>query len=90
MKKIHINENQEKILTEHAEMLSLYDTDLGDFYDEEEEEYITKVSEKLDELIRGLFDLKEYIDNTPEYVSSERGEREIQRIKDTIETLTNG
>lgn len=90
MKKIHINENQEAVVNEEAKILNLYDTNLGDFYDEEEEEYITKVSEKLDELIRGLFDLKEYIDNTPEYVSSERGEREIQRIKDTIETLTNG
>jgi hypothetical protein len=90
MKKIHINENQEAIVNEDAKIVNLYDTNLGDFYDEEEEEYITKVSEKLDELIRGLFDLKEYIDNTPEYVSSERGEREIQRIKDTIETLTNG
>ena len=90
MKKVHINENQEAIVNEDAKIVNLYDTNLGDFYDEEEEEYITKVSEKLDELIRGLFDLKEYIDNTPEYVSSERGEREIQRIKDTIETLTNG
>lgn len=90
MKKVHINENQEVIVNEDAKIVNLYDTNLGDFYDEEEEEYITKVSEKLDELIRGLFDLKEYIDNTPEYVSSERGEREIQRIKDTIETLTNG
>ena len=90
MKKVHINENQEAIINEDAKIVNLYDTNLGDFYDEEEEEYITKVSEKLDELIRGLFDLKEYIDNTPEYVSSERGEREIQRIKDTIETLTNG
>jgi len=90
MKKVHINENQEAIVNEDAKIVKLYDTNLGDFYDEEEEEYITKVSEKLDELIRGLFDLKEYIDNTPEYVSSERGEREIQRIKDTIETLTNG
>lgn len=90
MKKVHINENQEAVVNEDAKIVNLYDTNLGDFYDEEEEEYITKVSEKLDELIRGLFDLKEYIDNTPEYVSSERGEREIQRIKDTIETLTNG
>ena len=90
MKKIHINENQEAIINEDGKIVKLYDTNLGDFYDKEEEEYVTKVSEKLDELIKGLFDLKEYIDNTPEYVSSERGEREIQRIKDTIETLTNG
>lgn len=63
---------------------------LGDFYDKEEEEYVTKVSEKFDELIKGLFDLKEYIDNTPEYISSERGEREIEIIKDSLETLLNG
>lgn len=64
--------------------------DLGGFFDEEEEEYVTKVSEKYDELIKGLFDLKEYIENTQEYVSSERGEREIEIIKDSLETLLNG
>lgn len=63
--------------------------DLGGFFDEEEE-YVTKVSEKYDELIKGLFDLKEYIENTQEYVSSERGEREIAIIKDSLETLLNG
>ena len=54
------------------------------------EKYITEVSEKFDSLIKGLFELKEYIDNTQDYVSSERGELEIERIKDTLETLLNG
>lgn len=64
--------------------------DLGGFFDDEEKEYVTKVSDRYDELIKGLFDLKEYIDNTQEYVSSERGEREIGIIKDSLETLLNG
>ena len=63
---------------------------LGDFDDEEEEKYVTEVSEKFDSLIKGLFELKEYIDNTQDYVSSERGEREIEIIKDSLETLLNG
>lgn len=63
---------------------------LGDFDDEEEEKYVTEVSEKYDSLIKGLFELKEYIDNTQDYVSSERGEQEIERIKDSLETLLNG
>ena len=90
MKKVHINESQETVVNEDAKILYLYDTNLGDFDDEDEEKYITEVSEKLDSLIEGHFELKEYIDNTQDYVSSERGELEIERIKDTLETLLNG
>lgn len=90
MKKVHINENQETVVNEDAKILNLYDTNLGDFDDEDEEKYITEVSEKFDSLIKELFELKEYIDNTQDYVSSERGELEIDRIKDTLETLLNG
>ena len=90
MKKVHINESQETVVNEDAKILYLYDTNLGDFDDEDEEKYITEVSEKFDSLIKGLFELKAYIDNTQDYVSSERGELEIERIKDTLETLLNG
>ena len=90
MKKVHINESQETVVNEDAKILNLYDTNLGDFDDEDEEKYITEVSEKFDSLIKRLFELKEYIDNTQDYVSSERGELEIERIKDTLETLLNG
>ena len=90
MKKVHINESQETVVNEDAKILNLYDTNLGDFDDEDEEKYITEVSEKFDSLIKGLFELKEQIDNTQDYVSSERGELEIDRIKDTLETLLNG
>ena len=90
MKKVHINESQETVVNEDAKILNLYDTILGDFDDEDEEKYITEVSEKFDSLIKELFELKEYIDNTQDYVSSERGELEIDRIKDTLETLLNG
>ena len=90
MKKVHINESQETVVNEDAKILNLYDTNLGDFDDEDEEKYITEVSEKFDSLIKKLFELKEYIDNTQDYVSSERGELEIERIKDTLETLLNG
>lgn len=90
MKKVHINESQETVVNEDAKILNLYDTNLGDFDDEDEEKYITEVSEKFDSLIKELFELKEYIDNTQDYVSSERGELEIDRIKDTLETLLNG
>ena len=64
MKKVHINENQETVVNEDAKILNLYDTNLGDFDDEDEEKYITEVSEKFDSLIKGLFELKEYIDKT--------------------------
>ena len=63
---------------------------LGDYDDEDEEKYITEVSERFDSLIKGLFELKEYIDNTQYNISSERGEREIEIIKDSLETLLNG
>ena len=90
MKKVHINESQETVVNEDAKILYLYDTNLGDFDDEDEEKYITEVSERFDSLIKGLFELKEYIDNTQDYVSSKIGELEIERIKDTLETLLNG
>lgn len=90
MKKIHIKKSQGVILEEDAKVVSLFGTDLGEFFDDEEEKYVKKVSEKYDELIKGLFDLKEYIDNTEDYIESERAEREIEIIKNSLETLLNG
>jgi len=90
MKKIHINENQESFVNESAKIVSLYDTDLGEYSDEEEEKYVTGVEERFDELIRGLFELRDYINNTEDIVESERGERELDVIKSSLDTLLNG
>lgn len=90
MKKIHINENQESFVNESAKIVSLYDTDLGEYSDEAEEKYVTGVEERFDELIRGLFELQDYIKNTEYIVESERGERELDVIKDSLDTLLNG
>lgn len=90
MKKIHINENQESFVNESAKIVSLYDTDLGKYSDEEEEKYVTGVEERFDELIRGLFELRDYINNTEDIVESERGERELDVIKSSLDTLLNG
>ena len=90
MKKIHINENQESFVNESAKIVNLYDTDLGEYSDEEEEKYVTGVEERFDELIRGLFELRDYINNTEDMVDSERGERELDVIKSSLDTLLNG
>lgn len=90
MKKIHINENQESFVNENAKIVSLYDTDLGEYTDEAEEKYVTGVEERFDELIRGLFELQDYINNTEDIVDSERGERELDVIKSSLDTLLNG
>lgn len=63
---------------------------LGTYTDEEEEKYVTGVEERFDELIRGLFELQDYIKNTEYIVESERGERELDVIKDSLDTLLNG
>ena len=63
---------------------------LGEYSDEEEEKYVTGVEERFDELIRGLFELQDYIKNTEYMVESERGERELDVIKDSLDTLLNG
>ena len=63
---------------------------LGEYLDEEEEKYVTGVEERFDELIRGLFELQDYIKNTEYMVESERGERELDVIKDSLDTLLNG
>ena len=60
---------------------------LGEYSDEEEEKYVTGVEERFDELIRGLFELQDYIKNTQYMVESERGERELDVIKDSLDTL---
>ena len=60
---------------------------MGEYSDEEEEKYVTGVEERFDELIRGLFELQDYIKNTQYMVESERGERELDVIKDSLDTL---
>lgn len=63
---------------------------LGEYSDEAEEKYVTGVEERFDELIRGLFELRDYINNTEDIVDSERGERELDVIKSSLDTLLNG
>lgn len=63
---------------------------LGAYTDEAEEKYVTGVEERFDELIRGLFELRDFISNTEYMVESERGERELDVIKDSLDTLLNG
>lgn len=63
---------------------------LGAYTDEEEEKYVTGVEERINELIRGLFELRDFISNTEYMVESERGERELDVIKDSLDTLLNG
>lgn len=79
MKKVHINED--------AKIVSILNSDLSEFYNEDEEKFVQKVSSKLEELTQGLLDLQEFIENNQWQVMSERGEMEIDTIKHTLHKM---
>jgi hypothetical protein len=79
MKKIHLKEN--------AKILNLFDTNLGDYNDEEEEMLVQDVSGKMEKLQNDIFSFLEYVESKKYGVVSERAEREFDEIIDTLNRI---
>ena len=79
MKKIHLRED--------AKIVKLFDTDLGEYNDEEEAKLILNVSEKMEKLQSDIFSFLEYVEDKKYSVVSERAEREIDEIIDTLNRI---
>jgi hypothetical protein len=79
MKKIHLKEN--------AKLLNLFDTNLGDYNDEEEEMLVQDVSGKMEKLQNDIFSFLEYVESKKYGVVSERAEREFDEIIDTLNRI---
>jgi hypothetical protein len=79
MKKIHLKEN--------AKIFNLFDTNLGDYNDEEEEMLVQDVSRKMEKLQNDIFSFLEYVESKKYGVVSERAEREFDEIIDTLNRI---
>jgi hypothetical protein len=79
MKKIHLKEN--------AKIFNLFDTNLGDYNDEEEEMLVQDVSGKMEKLQNDIFSFLEYVESKKYGVVSERAEREFDEIIDTLNRI---
>jgi hypothetical protein len=79
MKKIHLKEN--------AKILNLFDTNLGDYNDEEEEMLVQDVSEKMEKLQNDIFSFLEYVESKKYGVVSEKAEREFDEIIGTLNRI---
>lgn len=79
MKKIHLKET--------AKILNLFDTNLGDYNDEEEEMLVKDVSGKMEKLQNDIFSFLEYVESKKYGVVSERAEREFDEIIDTLNRI---
>jgi hypothetical protein len=79
MKKIHLKET--------AKILNLFDTNLGDYNDKEEEMLVQDVSGKMEKLQNDIFSFLEYVESKKYGVVSERAEREFDEIIDTLNRI---